>query len=564
MDNFVVAKPPRALPRKERRERRLGDLATKDDFVARGTWFAVTLGISTVLGVQIALVFIVTGGHFAYSLEAPYTHLALADQIALGNYGLFAGEHSAPSSTIIFPFLLSALRFLGLGALLPLLVNVASTVATGVLAVRLAKECQIPLARLSTQYLFVLAAVIAVALNLPGLALTGLEHSLHVAMSVAYLLGLVRFVRYGRCDWWWFVCIIVQPIIRFEAAGMLVADTLIFIAFRRYGYALAILAIGVLLVAGYSAFLHLLGLPLLPSSILARSDWSSAAVADHSGLVAVGVALAKNVYSNLNSFGAAQILAGIALGVVWLGGVMRELQCRPITKSDQVKLATLAFITFVSLAQITGGKLGWVPHRYEIYVLVLNVCGLAIIFGEALSKWCTNASWRGVAIFCAALTMIFAGYATQFAFAIHLARSEYLGGAQLHRFVTDFYRKPVAVNQLGYVNYGNSQYVLDLSGLGSESARIARMTEHSLDWMDVLMERHGIGLAIMTPGMVPQHWIKIATLSRNGSSTENSDSGFVFFARKADDVAEIVQALDKFESTLPKGVQLKRDYPRTG
>ena len=37
---------------------------------------------------------------------------------------------------------------------------------------------------------------------------------------------------YTHRDWWWFVCIIIQPLIRFEAAGMLVADVLTFVAFR--------------------------------------------------------------------------------------------------------------------------------------------------------------------------------------------------------------------------------------------------------------------------------------------------------------------------------------------
>ena len=125
--------------------------------------------------------------------------------------------------------------------MLPLAINIASTLAAGVFALLLARECRVPLDRIPPLRLVLLTAVVAVALDLPGLAILGLEHSLHIAMTVAYLLGLVRFVRRGRCDWWWFVCILIQPIIRFEAAGMLVADALIFVAFRRYGYALATL-----------------------------------------------------------------------------------------------------------------------------------------------------------------------------------------------------------------------------------------------------------------------------------------------------------------------------------
>jgi hypothetical protein len=37
-----------------------------------------------------------TRGHFSYSLDDPYIHLALAQQIIRGHYGLNPGEVSAP------------------------------------------------------------------------------------------------------------------------------------------------------------------------------------------------------------------------------------------------------------------------------------------------------------------------------------------------------------------------------------------------------------------------------------------------------------------------------------
>ncbi|HEX3501100.1 MAG TPA: hypothetical protein VHT04_17410, partial [Stellaceae bacterium] len=298
-----------------------------------------------------------------YVIEAPYTDLALAQQIAHGHYGLVPGEPAAPASSILFPFLLAAFVPLGLGTLSPLIINTLATLAAGVFALLLAGECGLPLRQISPPRLFVIAAAVTLALNLAGLAFTGLEHSLHVALTVAYLLGLVRFVRRGRCDWWWFVCILVQPIIRFEAAGMLLADVLIFLAFRRYAYALLTVLIGVALVGGYSAFLSALGLPLLPSSVLARSDWSNAAVVSHSGVLTVFIAILRNFYENLNSFGAAQVLGGVALALLWLDKLPTLWAQRQIDKPDQAKLMTIFFISFVSAAQLAGGKLGWIPPR---------------------------------------------------------------------------------------------------------------------------------------------------------------------------------------------------------
>jgi hypothetical protein len=525
---------------------------------------AVLGGITLLLAAEIVFVLFVTGGHLVYPLEAAYTHLALAEQIAVGHYGLVAGEAAAPSSSILYPFLLAALRPFGLGATLPLVINLASTLAAGVFAVLLARECRIPLDRVPPRYLFVLAAVVTLALDLPGLALTGLEHSFHIAMTVAYLLGLVRFVVYGRCDWWWFACIIIQPVVRFEAAGMLVADALIFIAFRRYAYALAMVAIGFALVGGYSLFLHSLGLPLLPSSVLARSDWSNAAAVSHSGLASVIVAIVKNLFANLNSFGAAQMLGGVVLGLAWFAGAWNALSRRPMEKSDQIKLVTFAFMTFVTVAQIAGGKLGWTPSRYEGYVLVLNLCAVAVIYREQVSAWCERVTWPSVSVVGVSLLLIFAGYATQFALIPALAAKEYQGPYQLHRFVTRFYRAPVAVDQIGYLNFENTHYVLDLSGLGSEAARKQRARARTSEWMDALLASHDVGLAIIDPSVdptVPAAWTMIGELRLGGTISGDTARRYHFYARRQEDIAAAASALEHFEPTLPSSVRLLRTGP---
>jgi len=71
------------------------------------------------LAVEIVIVLMAAHGHLVYPLEAAYTHLALAEQISVGHYGLVAGEAAAPSSSILYPFLLAALRPFGLGVMLP-------------------------------------------------------------------------------------------------------------------------------------------------------------------------------------------------------------------------------------------------------------------------------------------------------------------------------------------------------------------------------------------------------------------------------------------------------------
>jgi hypothetical protein len=65
-------------------------------------------------------------GHFVYPFDAAYVHLALASQIATGHYGINPGEAAAPSSTIIYPYLVAFVSALGVGQLAPLTINVAA------------------------------------------------------------------------------------------------------------------------------------------------------------------------------------------------------------------------------------------------------------------------------------------------------------------------------------------------------------------------------------------------------------------------------------------------------
>src|SRR5882672_6661262 len=63
-----------------------------------------------------------------YSLDDPYIHLALARQILHGHYGINPGEFAAPSSSILWPFLLAPFAFTRLSEFLPLVINLGALV----------------------------------------------------------------------------------------------------------------------------------------------------------------------------------------------------------------------------------------------------------------------------------------------------------------------------------------------------------------------------------------------------------------------------------------------------
>ena len=56
-----------------------------------------------------------TDGRLIYSLDDPYNHLAVAEPIVEGGYGINSEKFASPSSSILFPFLLAFGLRIGLG-----------------------------------------------------------------------------------------------------------------------------------------------------------------------------------------------------------------------------------------------------------------------------------------------------------------------------------------------------------------------------------------------------------------------------------------------------------------
>ena len=119
-------------------------------------------------------------GHLAYTLDDPYIHLALAENLAQGHYGVNATEHSAPSSSILWPFLLAPFAGGSLGPVAPLILNWVAACLTIVVFSKLAATAlpdpgNTPAVRLLHP---LLVCLIVLTTNLVGLAYTGMEHSL--------------------------------------------------------------------------------------------------------------------------------------------------------------------------------------------------------------------------------------------------------------------------------------------------------------------------------------------------------------------------------------------------
>ena len=504
----------------------------------------------------------VNGGHFAYTLDAPYTHLALAEQISHGTYGLNPGEPAAPSSTILYPLLLVPL--LGLGQYGPALICFLATLGSGVAVCALADTCGIGLRRMPPLYLAAITVSIAIALNLVGVALTGLEHSLHAVLTILSLLGLVRFMQRGRSDWWWLATIILLPLVRFESMSAVLTDAFVLFVFGKRLYAVGVLVAGFLLVAAFAAFLHAHGLPYLPTSVTARSQVVSNGLGmqAHHGLFGFLGSIAASLKRNLLAFGGTQILllmvlagwcllpflSAVANRVRGVSGLVEPSVGGPAS-ARFITPAAAGFFILIASAQLLAGSLES-AGRYEVYVFVLGGCSLMVCYRQRVAAFVETMQLGGCIAVCLSALVLFAGYAIRNADDIRASSTLYTGSFQIRRFITQYYRHDFAVTRPGLVKFHDPFYMLDLSGLASVSVQQA-FREHApgdVEWMNPLLVPHGIGLAIaytdsqMTKA--PSGWTPLAELS--GYSKPLA----VFYAVRPQDVMPILGCLHRFRHHL--------------
>ena len=489
------------------------------------------------------------GGRLIYTLDDPYIHMSVSESILAGGYGVNAGESCAPSSSIIFPFILAPAEWLGIGTWGPLVFNVGfMLVAVCLISELLCGDSREPKHAVFGLGEFIFRAslglLICLALNTWGLVMTGLEHPLHVLLTLVVLRGSFYVVKGQPVGVGLVIAIAALPLVRFEGAALaLSAVLLLFCLGHKRGawFSLTLLAAGA---AGWAAFVSLHGLPLAPSSVQLKS----AVVA---GVAGGGLAETINAtaYHLKVSFGTRQ---GAML--LTLLSIVTALTTSVWSRDERGKAFFGAMVILAGAAHVCFGQYGW-HDRYEVYAMALCLAGIILLARDLGLE-------RGAYIgFAGLLVVISAPYARS-TFRTHLsAQNIYQQQFQMHRFVVEYWKQPVAVNDLGWVSYHNHSYVMDLYGLGSEPVRKLRVARRfDAASTTSLLSENKIELAMVYDEVIPARdlpasWKNVATLE---TTAESSASPRVrFYLSESADREKAFAMLSQFALTLPPGATLK-------
>jgi hypothetical protein len=517
--------------------------------------FALVLAVTgaLLLGLVVSILRL-NHGTFIYSMDDPYIGLALSDQIRHGNYGMNTGLHAAPASSILYPLLLAPASGTRIHPYLPFIINCFALFATLVIIWRLFVYLHLVQDRFGVIAQAVALLLLALSANLIGVVFTGLEHNLHIAAVAACIYGMALFLDKNEMPVWLPAVIVLAPLLRFEGLALSLAAILVLALRGRLRTAAGAFALIVLFVGCFSAFLVSQGLPPLPSSILTKS-----AVAAN-GISGAGTGFFHSAAQNVVKM--SLIPVGTVLLVIGVAAAARcfhELPAWPWRWTSQGLMALL--LVCLIGAHAVAGRFGWL-HRYEDYLLLGTALMGICLLREQIRSLMLNKELRLVSLCGAAiaLSVICKPYFHETLQVPLAANNIYEQQFQMHRFVNNFYRAPVAVNDLGLVSYHNPNFVLDLGGLASEEARILRTNGGNAADYEALVGGHHVHLVMVYDkwfeGQIPISWVKVATLTLSRKLVSPAGSDVQFYATDAPIATLLQPELESFRKSLPPGVKL--------
>lgn len=491
--------------------------------------------VGALFGLELVAVLLATGGRFTYSLDDPYIHLALAENIARGHYGISKGVVASPSSSVLWPFLLAPFAGGSLGHIVPLALNL---LCLGGLTVAVGSVVQSCFAWLPERGKALLTILLVVTMNGIGLPFTGMEHSAQILAAFLGGMALIRTMRGEAWPWPLVAALLVGPCVRYENLAVTAAASLLLLlsgAARRG----VLLSLGALApVFAFSLFLVSLGLDPIPCSVRAKTG-----VPAGSGTFAwVQEALARafTAVTDSNRGLWIALLAGVLLA---FGFLHPELSRR-----------RLAWVTaLIPLLHLGFGQYGWFG-RYEVYVLAGVTPALLLLLSEVAGR---RSTWVAPVV-CGFYLLGGLPYLLRTAQTPFAARSILTQQGSTKLFARAL-AEPIAVNDLGLVAYQSPHPVLDLWGLGSPDALSARLKGEPL-YPARLLDSHGVEVAAVYEswfiGQISPQWVPVARIVQTAPEAIVVDRNVAIFATNAPAQRRARAALEAVRESLPPDVRI--------
>jgi hypothetical protein len=475
--------------------------------------------------------------HFVFALDDPYIAMAMAKSLALhGTWGITRFAFSSASSSPLFTLILALLyRLTGVHEVTSLAVSWMAGAFAIYLADRFLAEHLNWRARAATLTIFVMATPLFV------IGLLGMEHTLHLALALAFVMGFEKASESPRRL---FVITALMVGARYEGLFLVGAAGILFATERRWRPLFWMIGGAGLTVAAYGGFAAAHGSYFLPNSVALKGTspqgWLAAI------LVIMKIIIAPHF---------AILLPALIISAIGL-------------RRSQPRFAQLTWLLAVAgTGHLIFARTG-AAFRYEAYFVALSCLVLAI----TAACWSVAATQRSLfrITLCVAvgLLVVRSGYA---ALALPgYSRAIYLQQMQSARFLrTYFPNSSVAANDIGAISFFTDIHCTDLVGLADDKIFFAKRAGlYTTDFLRSEAAANNVQFAIVYDGwftaarnsywkipQLPREWIRVAKL-RVPHSEVLGDDVVSFYAVDPAMVAPLRSALYRFGPTLPAADRL--------
>lgn len=496
------------------------------------------------VGAELITIQILNSGHFIFTLDDAYIQLRMAENLFKGHYGINLNEFSSPSSSILWIFLLAPFAELSFSNYAVLIINILCSIGTLFLFWKIMTSifASEPANKKANFVITWFLLLLIPATNMIALIFIGMEHSLQVFLVTLIIWGLIYEIENGKAAWWLVIAIVAAPLIRYENFAISL-PAIIYLYFRGYRKISFISAgIIILLFGSFTVFLLNLNLSPLPTSIKFKLSTNSISESGEP----------FNMFIEKFTENPKALL--LIIGMLFL------LYFSLFRKTSKEKKLLASVTSLGILLHLFVGKYDSFD-RYEIYIFTVTILVILYLNKENILELISK---NGLLKFCAFLTLMVILFFNSYIKATILtpigSNNIYEQQFQMHRFAVDYYKKPIAVNDLGFVAFKNNNYVLDLWGLSSSDALKYRAGENFPGWMDRISKDHDVKFAMIYDEWfenIPGSWKKLGELHLGKIKVTPSYSSVSFYALDSNTYKESYKLLKEFVATLPVGTKFK-------
>jgi len=502
-----------------------------------------------------------TGGVFCYGADDPFTHLAIAKNLAFhGVWGTTPDQFVSASSSVLYPLLIAGvMKLTGPAATIPFFLCLVSAILSLFVVQKWLKKEGL---NADNQFLVLLALIFFTPL--PIMVMVGMEHILQLLLCFLFITSFSEVLATPESSastsrtlpWMAFLYGALMVACRYECAIFVLMTAAILLYQRRIKLAfwLVFFALMPILLFGIYSVSH--GSLFFPNSVLLKSK---APPLTFDGLFDF---FTSQLYQRLVTVTGAHIYNTAAVQRLM---VMLPLMYFLFSKQVRQQPAYRYIILL-----LTGGLLAHLAFatidrtsRYEAYVVGLSaffIIFLILKFGReiwyplsATVKWAS-----GFIAFILVFPLVFragGAFVDIKQASVNIFDQQYQMGSFFHRYYNN---DGIALNDIGAVSYLTEGKKLDLIGLASNDVAKARLhMNYSPQVVSQAVDRDNVKVAVIFniwfPPQFYKNWTPVAawTIPNNIICLDNT---VTFYAVDTTLRQDLKNKLRQYENSLPKGV----------